>query len=58
MTLDPFALFDAWFAEAQANEINDPNAVIEGSIKYRGRELLGLPAAAMRKLRGLEEKLK
>jgi pyridoxamine 5'-phosphate oxidase len=27
MTLDPFALFDAWFAEAQANEINDPNAV-------------------------------
>ncbi len=23
--------------------INDPNAVIEGSIKYRGRELVGLP---------------
>ena len=34
--------------------INDPNAVIEGSIKYRGRELLGLPPAAMRKLRGRE----
>ena len=25
--------------------INDPNAVIEGSIKYRGRELVGLPAS-------------
>jgi peptide/nickel transport system ATP-binding protein len=34
--------------------INDPNAVIEGSIKYRGRELVGLRAAEMRKLRGRE----
>jgi peptide/nickel transport system ATP-binding protein len=34
--------------------INDPNAVIEGSIKYRGRELVGLPPSEMRKLRGLE----
>jgi oligopeptide/dipeptide ABC transporter ATP-binding protein len=34
--------------------INDPNAVIEGSIKYRGRELIGLRAAEMRKLRGRE----
>ena len=34
--------------------INDPNAVIEGSIKYRGRELVGLPARDMRKLRGRE----
>ena len=34
--------------------INDPNAVIEGSIKYRGRELVGLPATEMRKLRGRE----
>jgi pyridoxamine 5'-phosphate oxidase len=24
---DPFALFDAWFAEAQASEPNDPNAM-------------------------------
>jgi len=24
---EPFALFDAWFAEAQASEINDPNAM-------------------------------
>ena len=32
--------------------INDPNAVIEGSISYRGRELVGLPQREMRKLRG------
>ncbi len=24
---DPFALFDAWFAEARASELNDPNAM-------------------------------
>ncbi len=24
---DPFALFDAWFAEAQGTELNDPNAM-------------------------------
>ena len=34
--------------------ITDPNAIIEGSIKYRGRELVGLPAREMRKLRGKE----
>jgi pyridoxamine 5'-phosphate oxidase len=26
-SLDPFTLFSAWFAEAQASEINDPNAM-------------------------------
>jgi peptide/nickel transport system ATP-binding protein len=34
--------------------INDPNAVIEGSIKYKGRELVGLAPKEMRKLRGNE----
>jgi peptide/nickel transport system ATP-binding protein len=34
--------------------INDPNAVIEGSIQYRGRELVGLRPKDMRKLRGRE----
>jgi peptide/nickel transport system ATP-binding protein len=34
--------------------ITDPNAVIEGSIKYRGRELVGLSSKDMRKLRGRE----
>jgi len=27
MTADPFALFDAWYAEAKAAEINDPDAM-------------------------------
>ena len=34
--------------------INDPNAKIEGSIKLRGRELIGLKPREMRKLRGRE----
>ncbi len=34
--------------------ITDPNAVIEGSITYQGRELVGLNAKEMRKLRGRE----
>ena len=34
--------------------ITDPNAVIEGSIKYRGRELVGMAAREMRDLRGRE----
>ena len=34
--------------------ITDPNAVIEGSIKYRGKELIGLAPRDMRKLRGRE----
>jgi len=34
--------------------INDPNAVIEGSITYKGRELLGLPQRELRRVRGRE----
>ena len=34
--------------------INDPNVKIEGSIKFRGRELLGLSGREMRSLRGRE----
>jgi len=34
--------------------INDPNAVIEGSIIYKGRELLGLPQRELRHVRGEE----
>ncbi len=34
--------------------INDPNAVIEGSIKFKGRELVGMANSEMRKLRGRE----
>ncbi len=34
--------------------ITDPNAVIKGSILYRGRELVGMKGREMRKLRGRE----
>ena len=34
--------------------ITDPNAIIEGSIRYRGRELVGLPQQQLRHLRGKE----
>jgi peptide/nickel transport system ATP-binding protein len=34
--------------------ITDPNVVIEGSIRYKGRELVGLPASELRRLRGNE----
>ncbi|WP_313523806.1 ABC transporter ATP-binding protein [Shinella sp.] len=34
--------------------ITDPNAAIEGSIRYKGRELIGLPAKELRRLRGNE----
>lgn len=34
--------------------ITDPNAVIEGSIKYQDRELVGISNTEMRKLRGRE----
>src|SRR3569623_546136 len=32
--------------------INDPNAVIGGSIKYKGRELIGMPQGELRHVRG------
>lgn len=34
---DPLALFDAWFAEAQASEPNDPNAMALATADARGR---------------------
>jgi peptide/nickel transport system ATP-binding protein len=34
--------------------ITDPTATIEGSIRYKGRELVGLPARELRRLRGNE----
>lgn len=37
---DPFALFDAWFAEATASELNDPNAMALATADAQGR--LGL----------------
>ena len=34
---DPFALFDEWFAEARASEINDPEAMAFATADARGR---------------------
>jgi peptide/nickel transport system ATP-binding protein len=37
---------------ASVGLINDPNAIVSGSIRYKGRELLGLDARALQALRG------
>ncbi len=37
MTDDPFALFDAWFAEAQAGEPNDANAMALATVDADGQ---------------------
>lgn len=37
MTTDPFALFDAWYAEARASEINDSNAMALATADAAGR---------------------
>jgi pyridoxamine 5'-phosphate oxidase len=47
MTSDPFALFDIWFADAQASEINDPNAMTVASCGSNGQ-----PSARMVLLKG------
>ena len=47
MTDDPFALFDAWFAEARDSEPNDPNAMALATADAAGR-----PSARMVLLKG------
>jgi pyridoxamine 5'-phosphate oxidase len=47
MTTDPFALFDAWFVEAQASEPNDPNAMAVATVGADGR-----PSSRMVLLKG------
>lgn len=47
MTTDPFALFDHWYAEARASEINDSNAVALATADARG-----LPSIRMVLLKG------
>ena len=37
MATDPFQLFEIWFAEAQAGEINDPEAMALATADGRGR---------------------
>ena len=47
MAADPFALFDAWFAEARASEPNDPEAMALATSTADGR-----PSARMVLLKG------
>lgn len=47
MTIDPFSLFDTWFAEAKASEPNDPNAMALATADASGR-----PAVRMVLLKG------
>ncbi|WP_298808306.1 pyridoxamine 5'-phosphate oxidase [uncultured Sphingomonas sp.] len=37
MSDDPFALFDAWYAEARTSELNDPNAMALATADAAGR---------------------
>ena len=39
-TDDPFALFDIWFAEARASELNDSNAMALATVDSEGRPSL------------------
>jgi pyridoxamine 5'-phosphate oxidase len=46
---DPFALFEAWFADATAHELNDPNAMAVATV-----DADGLPNVRMTLLKGLD----
>jgi pyridoxamine 5'-phosphate oxidase len=46
---EPFALFEAWFAEAQAHEPNDPNAMALASA-----DAAGMPNVRMVLLKGID----
>jgi pyridoxine/pyridoxamine 5'-phosphate oxidase len=50
-TDDPFALFRRWFAEAQENELNDPNAMALATV-----DADGLPDVRMVLLKGHDER--
>jgi len=51
MITDPFALFDAWFAEAQASEPNDPEAMALATAAADGQ-----PSVRMVLLKGHDER--
>ena len=48
---DPFALFDSWFEEAAANEVNDPNAMALATV-----DATGLPDLRVVLLKGHDER--
>ena len=47
---DPFALFEAWFKDAVAQEINDPNAMALATV-----DACGMPNVRIVLLKGLDE---
>ena len=47
MTTDPFTLFDSWYAEARASELNDSNAMALATVAADGR-----PSSRMVLLKG------
>src|SRR4249919_2226709 len=46
---EPFALFEAWFADAKASELNDPNAMAVATV-----DASGAPNVRMVLLKGLD----
>jgi pyridoxamine 5'-phosphate oxidase len=48
---EPFALFESWFADAKANEVNDPNAMAIASV-----DADGLPNVRMVLLNGYDRR--
>jgi pyridoxamine 5'-phosphate oxidase len=48
--VDPFALFDTWFAEAKAHEPNDPNAMSVATV-----DSTGMPNVRIVLLKGLDD---
>jgi pyridoxamine 5'-phosphate oxidase len=46
---DPFALFDDWFRDAEAHEINDPNAMVLATV-----DAAGMPNARTLLLKGVD----
>ena len=51
MTVDPLSLFDAWLAEAEAAEPNDPNAMSVATVDTAGR-----PSSRMVLLKGHDDR--
>lgn len=52
MADDPFALFDAWFAEARASEINDSNAMALATVDASGQPSVRMVLLKGHDLRG------
>ena len=50
--IDPFALFEEWYAAAQASEPNDPHAMAVASVDDRGRPDVRMVLLNFRDVRG------